>query len=269
MNWYRAKTILIVFFICMNAFLLANLIYSAKKSNMVTPEIISSTIEVLERNNIHIDTSLIPQKTVSVKSTEMKNIITDKSSFAATFCGGGTTMSQTDSYSGTGGKLEYFGDKFVFTPSVPFDNISPENAESDVKRVLADFNIDVSRLSADIYKDGENTIVSFTNEINDYKIFDSYIKTIINPNGNITSVEGVWFTESSKASGRISLKSVTGVLVDFILEPNRPSKKNIITKLELGYTASDDDIYHESTVLIPVWQITLDDGSKYCIDTRE
>lgn len=269
MNWYRAKTILIVFFICMNAFLLANLIYSAKKSNMVTPEIISSTIQVLERNNIHIDTSLIPQKTVSVKSVEMKNIITDKSAFAAMFCGGGTTMSQSDSYIGTVGKLEYFGDKFVFTPSVPFDNVSSENTENDVKRVLSDFNIDVSQLSADIRKNGENTIVTFTNEINDYKIFDSYIKTVINPNGNIISVEGVWFIESSKTSGRISLKNVTGVLIDFILEPKRPHEKNTITKLELGYTASDDDIYHESTVLIPVWQITLDDGSSYCIDTRE
>lgn len=269
MNWYRAKTILIVFFILMNIFLLANLIYSTKKSTVVTPEIISSTINVLARNNIEIDASLIPEKTVSMKSFEMKNSVSDKVGLAKILCGDTAVMVSDNIYSGKNGTMEFIGDRFVFTSSdlCPFN--AGDNYETYISELMKNCGIDLSAAQLTTQQDTDSSVLTFINNINEYRIFDSYIKAVISQGGKLHSIEGIWFSEPVSISGRLSLKSITGVLIDFILEPNRPQGKNVITKLELGYTASDTNIYHETTVLLPVWQITLSDGSTYCIDTRE
>lgn len=268
MNWYRAKTILIVFFVCMNVFLLVNLIYTTNKANIVTPEVIASTVEVLEKNNIHISAEKIPEKTISLNSFEMKNVFSDKEKFAKNFCGEDAVLDAENIYKGKNGTISYESDRFIFTPISMKNSTNGKDMCDSVKILLSEFGIDVSDAECIEYNENGNTVIHFKNTIDGYKIFDSYIKVFVDSSSNITCIDGAWFEKISKSSTRLSLKSVTSVLVDFILNPKRTQGENIIEKLELGYVASDDGIYHESTVLIPVWQITLTDGSSYCMDTR-
>lgn len=269
MNWYKAKTILIVFFICMNVFLLANLIYSARQSSIVTPEIISSTVDVLSRNDIEINPELIPQKTVSMKSFEMKNAVSDKNTLSKSLCGGSTTQVSDNTYSGAEGTVVFSGDKFSFTASERCTLNTAGDIKAFVTELMKRSDIDLSSAQYSETVDANGTTAYFTNVINGYRIFDSCVTASASPDGKLLSVSGIWFCEPSSVSGTLPLKSITGILIDFILEPNRPKEKNTIMSLELGYTASDADIYHETTVLVPVWQIKLSDGSTYCIDTRE
>ncbi len=269
MNWYRAKTILIVFFVCMNVFLLVNLIYSTNKASVVTPEIINSTIEILKKNDIEIPPELIPVKTVSMPSVEMKNVFANKDIFAETFCGNDVTEKENDTYAGSGGTVRFEGDKFTFMPVSMKNRTDGSDVRECTEMLLADFGINVSFAECIEHSENGNIVLKFKNSINKYKIFDSYINVQINQSGDVLCIDGVWFGEQSNSGRNIPLKSVTGVLIDFILQPQRPTGKNVIEKLELGYTASDADVYHETTVLIPVWQITLSDGKVYCIDTRE
>lgn len=268
MNWYRAKTILIVFFVCMNVFLLVNLIYTTNKANIVTPEVIASTVEVLKKNNIHIEADIIPQKTISLNSFEMRNIFSDKENFAKVFCGFDASSVEENIYKGTNGTMVFANDRFTFTPISVKNNTNGKDICDSVKILLSEFGIDVSGAECIEYSENANTVVHFKNMIDGCKIFDSYIKVVVDEKSDIVCIDGVWFEKVSKSNTRLTLKSVTGVLVDFILNPERTSGENVIEKLELGYVASDDGIYHESTVLIPVWQITLSDGSSYCMDTR-
>lgn len=268
MYWYRAKTILIIFFICMNVFLLVNLMYTTNKSNIVTPEIISSTVDILSRNGIKISPEIIPAKTSSLKTAEMTNAITDKDVFAQYMCGDDIRSVSEDSFEGKNGNLSMHGDKFIFVPSSQWSfKAYSETIETEF---LTNAGVDFSDSIKEEITSGDKKIIRYINTINGYKIFDSYIKITVNSSSNdVETIEGVWFNKTGRLGSTIALKSVTGVLIDFILTPGRTQGDTSVTSLELGYTSSDDDIYHQSTVLLPVWNITLNDGTSYCIDTRE
>ena len=62
MNWSRAKTILIILFLCTNVFLLTALALSSVNKSVVSEEIISSTVDILERNGVKISAGIIPEK---------------------------------------------------------------------------------------------------------------------------------------------------------------------------------------------------------------
>ena len=62
MNWYKAKTILIVFFLMTNVFLLVNILTAAGKAAAIPEEIIDSTVQILAGKQITIDKTRIPRE---------------------------------------------------------------------------------------------------------------------------------------------------------------------------------------------------------------
>ena len=87
MNWYKAKTILIVFLVITNAFLLFNIIFNVKDGTYISDKTISETAAILHNNGIDIDESIIPHKNVNAGQFEADNIIEGYQSFAEKLLG--------------------------------------------------------------------------------------------------------------------------------------------------------------------------------------
>ena len=63
MNWGRAKTILIILFLCTNTFLLTAIILSSNNSSVVSEAIAKSTVDILKDNGIDVSEEIIPRRT--------------------------------------------------------------------------------------------------------------------------------------------------------------------------------------------------------------
>lgn len=275
MNWYKAKTILIVFFIIMNSVLLGNLIYSADKATVITPEIIDATINILENNNIKIDKSIIPIKTYDIPYAEVRNIIQDYDLFVGKFFNEYIKSEDNMTYQNENQTILFYGDKFSYSlknPDASFEttSLSDSNAIEIAKKICEFYDFDISHALTSISLSDDMFYVTVVNTINKKPIFDSTLVITLCKDG-LVSINGSWFEEndSQLIKTKLSLKSVTGVLVDFILEPNRPEYTNEITNLQLGYSTYEAETFHKTIALIPTWQISLNDGSTYYLDTRD
>ncbi|MCX7715283.1 MAG: two-component system regulatory protein YycI [Clostridia bacterium] len=274
MNWYRAKTILIVFFLIMNIFLLSNIIYSANKASFVTPEIINSTIEVLAKNDITIDYATIPSKKTNIYYEEADNIIADNDDFAEKILGNYTKIDNGMFYGDTG-TLTIDGDFFRFTAYSPLysdelSDINESNSSEKAINIMKRYGFDINKIYTKAETIDNAYIVTIIKKLNDKPLFSSQIRVSLSKDG-LQGFDGTWFNETKTKllKNKISLKNITGVLVDFILNQDRPKTPVSITQINLGYYAGESSVYHKSVVLIPVWEITLNDGSHYYLDARE
>lgn len=276
MNWSKAKTILIIFFLLINISLVCDIVYTANKSSVITPEIISSTVEVLAKNDIHISSDIIPTRNIQMPYAYVNNIIESTDLFAQKLLGSDCTQISDTEYSFQDKRISFDGDRFSFVSYTPiaFDGISElseKNAEKLAKSILSDYGISLGKYSCDISDNGDRICVNFSQKIYSYTLFGANIAVTMSKEG-LLSIEGVWFepvSASAPIKNKSQLNSVTGTLIEFILNPSRPQGEINISRLQLGYYLGNDTIYHKSILLIPAWEITLDDASSYYMDARE
>lgn len=275
MNWSKAKTILIIFFLIINITLVCDIIFTSNKSTAVTPEIINSTVEVLAKNDIKIDSDIIPSKNSVLQSAEVENIISDPSVFAETVFGENVTEISDCEYRKNDCSLSICGDKFHFKtdntlPSPILSNIDDNTVLSKSKELLSSFGISLGDCYSIFEKTDNGYKVKFIKKINSKPLFGSEIFVIINQN-TLVEFYGSWFNESVGygINDKIQLNSPTSALVEFILDKQRPKSAITISDLTLGYYIGDDTIYHKSIVLIPAWKITLDNNMCYYVDARK
>lgn len=256
MNWYKAKTILIVFFMITNAFLLYNIIFNSKNAFYINDEIIMYSIEILENNGIKINSEIIPRKIVSISQFEADNIITDREEFAKKIFNEDCKKISEDLYESEKGRIEYFGDRFTVT------------LNQDIKTTEKEFVLELFRNAGINISDYEYSDGKFLKTINKYNVFNSEI-TITKPEEGKTQISGVWFEKNSNEifSGT-ELKPITSVLIDFISDSNRPEGEIEIVNLKLGYMVYETETYHKSIVPIPVWRLELSDGNYIYMDAR-
>ncbi len=276
MNWSKAKNVLIIFFLLINIALVTDIIYSSNKANIITPEIINSTVEVLAKNDISIDTGIIPSKTSSLPYIEVTNIITSPDEFAEQILGNGYSYnSENSEYTKDDNRLTIVGDKFAFYPASPisgdlFADISDKNAVKKAVQVLSDYGINLNKYVSYVESADGVYNIYLTKKVKSKLLFDSKIY-ISATNQGISHIEGTWFNETNYNSykNKIQLNNITSVLVEFILNEKRPQSAITINDLQLGYSLGDDNIYHRTMVLIPAWKIQLDDYTCYYVDARE
>lgn len=275
MNWSKAKSILIIFFLLMNMILVFNIIYSANKATAITPEILNSTVEVLAKNDISIDENIIPRKIIDLPYVEVSNIIVSNDEFAKKLLPDGYDVAD-NTYIGKNASLTINGDKFVFTADTPIlseitNTITADTAKKTALAILEKYSLALGKYQYSVEEVGQNFEVKFKKIINSTAVFDSEIKMILSKNG-LTEISGSWFNESGAGglfSKKIPLNSITGVLVEFILNEQRPKNNITVQELNLGYCTGDESIYHKSVVLTPVWEIVLSDNSRYYADARD
>lgn len=268
MNWSRAKTILIILFLCTDLFLLGMYFTSRYSSSRISPRIIEDTVTVLKNNNITINPEIIPDKIQTVPYAEATNVISDYESFAKSVLGDNITQIKFG-YENNTGKITFNGDSFEYTKNVGFGldtaYVNDEQGAKDVASAeLSRLGFDLSSASVNASKTENGFSVYFKNSVNSLPIFVSEVTANLSDKG-ITSISGIWFNKASGKGEDTELKKVTSALIDFV--PQLPNGGEIVS-LEKGYTIFDKASYHKSATLIPVWHISCKDGKTYILDAR-
>ncbi len=270
MNWSRAKNILIIFFLCVNIFLLLTITMSTRKTTIITDDIIASTVAILKNNEIEIDNKIIPQKNQPLPLLEAKNIITDYKEFSEKLLKGEAIKGNNDTYSNQSGAVSFSGNRFFYTPSSPAcsditKKIVMDNARQIGKQLLKEYGLDLSNTEFTSSMENSKYTISVSKKKNSEPHFSSRITMTVSPSG-LEKMSGIWF-EGEKAIGEKELiKSMSGVLIDYISKAPKASHK--IDSIQLGYYLPDEVTYKKVVTLIPCWQINSTKGS-YLMDAIE
>ncbi len=273
MNWNKAKTILIIFFICTNLFLLASILISADRTTIITDDIIASTKMILNNNRIEIDPEIIPRKTHSLSMIESENWILDYSEFSKKFVGEDSVAVENNCYIGEHGTISFVADSFSFSPSSSeeikgVENLSSSNAEKIALEILKKYDFSSSNLFFEIDNskdsDKEKSII-ITKKKDNIHYFDSKIE-ITFLNNCLFNISGKWAFEKKELKENFALKNVTSVLIDYISLVNRPTTDEKIISIDLGYSILEEGIHHKKFLPHPCWRITLDNGAEYILN---
>lgn len=270
MSWSRIKTLLIVLFVFVNCFLLYN---SAKigGSSEISQQTANDTIEILKRNNVTIDPSIIHRKPEKLKKAEIANSIDSRSKLAANLLG---NCSETeDGYIGSNGKVIFSSVAFYY-----------ENFDKSFKKAINDGNaVEVAALMLnekkfevkssqvqDFSSTDDGFEVRFGNKIDDYPVYESFINIKITADGVLKTIDGYWpEIILNNTSGKVSCVSETTVLINLLsAEGFNGSEENEVVDIRMGYSLggkpeSDSKIL---LTLLPAYRVVLKNGENYIFD---
>ena len=267
MNWGKVKTILIIFFLFVDVFLALNVFPGNKKEP--TQDTINQTVEVLASRGISVSRDIVVQKRREYKTIEADNAIEDYEKFARTRLGDDINAVNGTSFSGNGGKVRFNGELFTFeaAETVQGDAVgTASDAQNIAKKYLVDLLPDLNKadVSSSIIPDGYRIV--FTNKLGGMPLFNSQV-TVDVCMGSVKKISGSWFYKTESSGNENNLKSITSALIECI-SMFETGKGTEITSIDLGYTLFEENTYHKSAVLIPVWQICTANGQEIHIDAR-
>lgn len=262
MNWYRAKTILIVFFVITNIFLLYNIVFTGRGDVYIKDEIILYTTDILKKNGIEMNTD-IPKKKKSIRQFNANNIVSDYDEFAKNVLGESVEKTGENTYKSSVGELAFSGDRFSLKLNTYKIAKPSKNKIDTAKNCLKTFKINISDYMAKETDDG----VYFKQEIDGMQVFNSGLSVKISGD-NLSEISGVWFEKSSDIADTSEMKPITSVLIDILSSPECPKENTQITDLTLGYMVYDTESYHKSIMPMPVWKINFGKDNFIYMDAR-
>ena len=272
MQWNKAKTILIFFFLAVNIFLATFLVVSVRTSDALTPEIISATVSTLENNNIYINTDIIRSGSKTMPMTELENIMQNNEDFVTRLLGSDAVQIDENTCTNGSKTLIVNADNFTFTDTAPNAsiNITDGNVKAKTVDELAKFGITANQNNVfEVINAGNVYKLKLMDALKDYPVYSSVIEVHISANG-IQYLSGCWFNHDNDFnSNKVKTKNIAGVLIDFISDEQRNKDvQTVIKDLSLGYYIEDtNNIFHRSATAVPVWRITCEDNVYY-IDAR-
>lgn len=257
MNWGKAKTILIVFFVIIDMFLLVNIISNKREAVIIKGDTVENTVAALAKNGIRLSKNIIPGTNTEAKQFEADNIIADYDEFAKKTLGESAVKIAEGSYESERGTLTLSGDSFCIAGDTAEEY---PKSESEARTLLRNWGIEPGEAK---YKDG-----TFVKCVYGLEVFNSQISIKKTEDGRL-GISGVWFEKNSnQLSSAGSMKPITSVLIDFISSPERPEGEVEIIGLEWGYMVYETDSFHRSIVPVPVWRIELSGGESVYMDAR-
>ena len=256
MYWSKVKTILIFFLIITNVFLLMNLYSNNKDTLFLKKDVIKSTVQVLNKNNVFIDQSIIPKRIVKLKQFEADNLIKSYDEFAKSILGKDADKISETRFESDKGYVEFSGDKFdIF---INYKEKLPESKD-DLEKLFESFNLNITDFE---YKDGV-----VYKKSGKYYLYDCKIS--LKKDGENLKISGVWYEKNSnKIFNGDEIKPITSALIDFISDPEKPLDRCEIKNIKLGYRVYETTSYHKSIVPVPVWELELSKNQKIYINAR-
>ena len=226
MNWEKVKNFLIFLFLGINIFLVFFMLNSVKTTSSTSKAVIEDTVSILAANNVTVDSHMVPYS------------IDNPGTFDA------VPININHAYD---------------SPKT----LSPSNTESEIKKALAVIGVKNFYMSQ---TDEKNYYIA--QKIGGYTLFDSGINA--KTEGNRITLTGTWYKQKTKPkvdgfSGD-SLVSVTGVLIDFINNPDRnPASDNSIVSIGFGYGIPhyDSGVPHVSVPAVPCYSIITSSGRMF------
>lgn len=273
MNWSRAKTILIIFFICTNIFLLFILLFFMDSTPRVSEEIVASTVQILKANGIDADEKLLMQKNEPVYIPEAENIVKNRKEFAENLLGSETKEESDDFYSGSKGTVLFDGDRFEFLPVSGFMKSEIKSSyaqnssglQANIVSLLGIFDTDL------VFKTKEENGVYFLN-ISRKKGNMQYFccsADVEYSNEGIKKISGTWFREKGRKQQLAEQKPITGLMIDYIGAKENTEEKKTVADIVSGYYIPEDGKYHEKIFLTPCIGLFFTDGQMYYINSTE
>ena len=270
MSWQKVKTLLIVLFIFVNAFLIYKVYLGQGNSDEVPQETINETVKILERNNVKIDENIIKRKSETLKKAEISNSIDRRGSLAKQLLG---NCSETETgYKSSKGTIDFSSVAFTYKNS---DNtlkkkISDSDAIEKTVEFLNEKGFDVQSSGVrDFTVTDEAYIVRFGKEIAGYNVFESYLETTVGKDGKLIAIEGYWPEVNQKDSSKTKLINETTVLINLLSAYGfDTSVQNEIVDIQTGYTLGslpeqDSPIL---LTLLPAYRVILKNGENYIFD---
>ena len=86
MSWSKIKTMLIVLFVFVNAFLLYNSMNPGNSSE-ISQQTVNETVQILEANGVKIEPSTIKRKPETLRKAEISNSIESRSQLSGNMLG--------------------------------------------------------------------------------------------------------------------------------------------------------------------------------------
>lgn len=271
MNWSRVKSVMIAFLILVNLSLLSYIVYEEILVNKRNSQMAETVTSLLATKNIKVDEKLVFEsaKTTSAESIYVDNVISDYTTFAKYALGENVSMVNPDNYKSQQGEIFFKGDYFeikALNNNVLYkEKINKVNAQRIAENYLNILGLDTKKSEKNITLKDNIIKVSFNKRINDLPVFKIGVTLEMTQQG-ITSAYGSWYNESTQNPLLSQLKSVSGVLVEYM---NKNSNASEISDMCLGYSMLESGTFHESVFLTPVWKITNEKGDTFYIDARE
>ena len=271
MNWSKVKSIMIAFLILANLSLLSYIIYEEVSVNKRNSKMAQTITSLLSTRNIKVDEKLVFEnaKKTSAQSVYVDNIILDYKTFSSLVLGENAILENPNKYKSDIAKATFSGDYFEVEAQkdklLYAEKINKVNAQRVAEKYLKQLGFDTNKSEKNTEYQNNIYKVTFNKQIKDLSVFKIGVVVEMNENG-ITSFYGSWFNESSQNSTLLELKSISGVLVEYM---NKKSGASEISEIQLGYSMLEPDTFHESVYLTPVWKITDATGNTIYIDARE
>ena len=273
MKWNKAKSILIVFFIIIDALLLAYITADKINSKKIEEEIADTAIEILSKNNISVDKKIITDaaKNKSLKPVYARNIVDDYSEFAKKVLGEGAHYKSKNCFASEIGKITFDGDYFEAerTASGALCNITEksDDYEKIALQCLSSMGASVSNLKGITNRNNNEISVSFKKRINKLEVFGAGMRFDFDADG-LKKISGNWYNEQAPGDDLLELKSPSGALIEYMNQRDN-SRRTVISNISLGFASLESKTYHESILLTPVWAIIEDGGKEVYINARE
>ena len=271
MNWSKVKSVMIIFLILMNLAFLSYIVFDNALQKKQNTQMAQTTASLLQSRNISVDEKLIADCAAydSVQSVYVNNAVSDYKDFARKILGENAVSKSDNVYTSELGKIEYSGDFFSASAEknklLSAETVSSNNAKKTADNYLAEIGIDTKKSQSELIEENNKYKVVYSKNINSLPIFRTELTVEMTSKG-IVGLFGIWYNISTQKSPEIKLKSISGVLVEYM---NEKTSENVqINNISLGYYILDPDTYHESMFLTPVWQISDNTGTTY-LDARE
>lgn len=265
MDWYKAKTIMIVFLIAVNVGLGIYIVIDNINDKKIKNSVADEVVELLEKNNIELERKLLLSNTDSqnIKKITAQNIISDYFYFSKNIIGENVKSFKDNVYENNIGKVTFNGDNFrgesfdgYFLSEI---STSKKNVKENAKKYLKSIGVDVNDVTSKLEEKDGRFFVRFQREVENKKIFKMNITVEMTPKG-IVSVSGNWYNLKIE-NETDELKNIMGVMVEYMNTQGKKDKKIVVKNIDLGYGIISGKVFNENVEFVPVWEITDDSGN--------
>ncbi|MBE7035825.1 MAG: hypothetical protein E7403_00865 [Ruminococcaceae bacterium] len=274
MNWGRAKTILIIMFLTVDAFLLFVLLQTRLNYERLPKETVQKTVQVLRDKGIDIREETVPLKRAKNQNINMKNSFGNPIQAAEVFLGTYEVKLSDDE------KHEYLFENERATLRIKETYVTYQNKknyvryeqnekadEKNIKKWLTELGFKTKEFAIVKGKQRDGLfcgqVVPVYKDIKMYGISMS-IKT---DKEAIVTMEGHWFSpQEAEVYEDEQLLDVTAVLAGLIHREDRWPKT--VVSIENGFYMAGDYLDSREFVALPIYVITDERGNQKFFDAR-
>ena len=273
MSWSRVKTILIVLFLFVDAFLIYNTFLRNSPGSEISMQTVNNTVKVLENAGITIDPDIIKQKTPTLKKPEISNSIDDRQKLSENLLGSGDIKKTENGFESSSGKIVFNAVAFTYEnldDTAVLNGIEESNAIDIAAEFLSRHGFDVKSSAVRDFTAGESGYyIKFGKEIDGYPLYESYLDIYAEQSGRLSRIEGYWPEVCEQSVGTAVCIDRTKVLINLLSAQGlNLEEKNEIADIQTGYTLgglpnSDSPIL---LTLLPAYRVILKNGENYIFD---